>query len=69
MPFNWSEQAERNMLLLAICAADLKPTSSTWAMVAERMGGGLNASAVRYTLPPLPLSLIHILPVIALTTF
>ena len=36
------------MLLLAVAAADLKPSTSTWSAVAEMLGDGLTPSAVRF---------------------
>ncbi|KAF7508066.1 hypothetical protein GJ744_009648 [Endocarpon pusillum] len=34
------------MLILAITAADLKPSTATWNLVAQGMGNGITASAV-----------------------
>lgn len=45
MPYNWNAESERAMLLI-ICA-ELKPNAATWQTVANRLGGGLNANAVR----------------------
>ena len=45
MPYNWNAESERAMLLIA--CAELKPSSTTWQKVADRLGGGLNANAVR----------------------
>lgn len=45
MPFNWNAEKERAMLLIA--CADLKPGTGTWHTVANRLGGGLSANAVR----------------------
>lgn len=42
--------SERQMLLLAITKANLKPTSETWVAVASLLGNGLTPSAVRYDL-------------------
>ena len=53
MPVKWTPEMEREMLLIAI--GDLKPSASTWQIVADQLGQGLNASAVRYvvgTSPP-----------------
>jgi hypothetical protein len=47
MPFSWTVERERQMLLLAICEANLKPTMETWAIVAKILGGGITPSAVR----------------------
>jgi len=46
MPVKWTPEMEREMLLIAI--GDLKPSASTWQIVADQLGQGLNASAVRY---------------------
>lgn len=35
------------MLLLAIASANLKPSADTWTKVADLLGEGLTASAVR----------------------
>ena len=47
MPFNWTVERERQMLLLAICEANLKPTMETWSIVARILGGDISPSAVR----------------------
>ena len=44
----WTPELERHMLILAITAADLKPSTATWNLVAQAMGNGITASAVRY---------------------
>jgi len=48
MPFTWTAERERQMLLLAISEADLKPTTQTWVIVAGILGEGLTPSAVRF---------------------
>lgn len=48
MPFNWTVERERQMLLLAICEANLKPTMETWSIVAKILGEGITPSAVRW---------------------
>jgi hypothetical protein len=48
MPYQWSAEKERKMLLLAICSANLRPSADTWQRVAALLGEGLTASAVRY---------------------
>ena len=45
--FSWTVENERNMLLLAISKADLKPSVATWTIVAEILGGEITPSAVR----------------------
>ena len=47
MPFNWTVERERQMLLLAIGEANLRPTQETWAIVAKHLGEGITPSAVR----------------------
>lgn len=47
MPFNWTVERERQMLLLAIGEANLRPTQETWAIVAKHLGPGITPSAVR----------------------
>ena len=54
MPYIWSPEAERALLLAAIQEADLKPSKTVWANVATALGGGLTAGAVRYTNPSTP---------------
>jgi len=48
MPFNWTVERERQMLLLAICEANLKPTMETWSIVAKILGEDITPSAVRW---------------------
>jgi hypothetical protein len=48
MPYQWTAERERQMLLLAISRANLRPSADTWTAVAGLLGGGLSASAVRY---------------------
>src|ERR1700734_1496828 len=48
MPFNWTVERERQMLLLAICEANLKPTMETWSIVAKILGENITPSAVRW---------------------
>jgi hypothetical protein len=48
MPFSWNVETERAMLLVA--CAELRPNPATWQVVADRLGGGLNANAVRCAL-------------------
>jgi hypothetical protein len=43
----WTPALERHMLILAITAADLKPSMATWELVAQSLGNGITASAVR----------------------
>lgn len=47
MPYTWTAERERRMLLLAISSANLRPSAETWAHVANLLGEGLSASAVR----------------------
>ena len=47
MPYQWSAEKERRMLLLAISSANLRPSADTWQRVAGLLGEGLTASAVR----------------------
>ena len=61
MPYNWTAQSERQMLLTAITEADLKPTQKTWAMVAEILGQGLTSSAVGSANHPRFLFIPHLL--------
>ncbi|KIW68082.1 hypothetical protein PV04_04050 [Phialophora macrospora] len=46
MPYQWTAEKERKMLLLAISAANLRPSTVIWQRVADRLGGGLTASAI-----------------------
>ncbi|KAK5047160.1 hypothetical protein LTR84_007103 [Exophiala bonariae] len=46
MPYQWTAERERQMLLLAISRANLRPSADTWTAVAGLLGGGLSASAV-----------------------
>ncbi|KAJ9644255.1 uncharacterized protein PV06_05236 [Exophiala oligosperma] len=46
MPYHWTAERERRMLLLAIASAKLKPSAGTWTKVAQLLGEGLTASAV-----------------------
>ncbi|KEF53550.1 uncharacterized protein A1O9_10525 [Exophiala aquamarina CBS 119918] len=46
MPYQWTAERERQMLLLAISRANLRPSADTWTAVAALLGGGLSASAV-----------------------
>ncbi|KIV93541.1 hypothetical protein PV10_04751 [Exophiala mesophila] len=46
MPYQWNAERERQMLLLAISRANLRPSADTWTVVAALLGGGLSASAV-----------------------
>lgn len=48
MPYNWTPERERQMLLLAISSANLRPSGDTWSAVAGLMGGGLTPSAIRF---------------------
>jgi hypothetical protein len=48
MPFDWTAERERSMLLMAIQEANVKPTKQLWSTVAANLGGGLTPSAVRY---------------------
>jgi hypothetical protein len=48
MPFQWNDQNIRLMLLYAITEADLQPSTTTWATVANKLNGP-TASAVRYS--------------------
>lgn len=47
MPYQWNAERERQMLLLAISRANLRPSADTWSAVAALLGGGLTPSAVR----------------------
>ena len=47
MKFNWTAERERQMLLLAIAEANLRPTIETWSIVAKILGEGITPSAVR----------------------
>jgi hypothetical protein len=47
MPFDWTAERERLMLLMAIQEANLKPNMQLWSSVATNLGGGLTPSAVR----------------------
>lgn len=47
MPYQWNAERERQMLLLAISRANLRPSADTWTAVAALLGGGLSPSAVR----------------------
>jgi hypothetical protein len=47
MPFVWTAETERLMLLMAIQEANVKPTKQLWSTVAANLGGGLTPSAVR----------------------
>jgi hypothetical protein len=51
MPFDWTAERERLMLLMAIQQANLKPTKQLWSSVATSLGGGLTPSAVRCDYP------------------
>ncbi|KAI1615343.1 hypothetical protein EDD36DRAFT_462859 [Exophiala viscosa] len=44
MVFKWDNESERALLLLAITEMQA-PKSTVWPAVAEKLGGGLNASA------------------------
>lgn len=44
----WSPETERTLLVAIAVEADHKPTADVWNRVAQRMGGGLTASAVSY---------------------
>ncbi|KIX08927.1 uncharacterized protein Z518_00005 [Rhinocladiella mackenziei CBS 650.93] len=46
MPYQWTAERERRMLLLAISSANLRPSTDTWTTVAALLGEGLTASAV-----------------------
>ncbi|EXJ93697.1 hypothetical protein A1O1_02089 [Capronia coronata CBS 617.96] len=46
MPYQWTAERERRMLLFAISSANLRPSADTWAAVAALLGEGLTASAV-----------------------
>ncbi|KAK5270360.1 hypothetical protein LTR99_005744 [Exophiala xenobiotica] len=46
MPYQWNAARERQMLLLAISSANLRPSADTWTKVASLLGEGLTASAV-----------------------
>lgn len=52
MPFRWTPDSERAMLVHVIATADIKPTTEVWNDVAQRIGGGLNGNAVRYSVIP-----------------
>ena len=54
MPFVWTAETERLMLLMAIQEANVKPTKQLWSTVAANLGGGLSPSAVRCDPPALP---------------
>lgn len=43
----WTPELERRMLILLITAVDAKPSTATWNLVAQALGNGLTASAVR----------------------
>ncbi|KIW13747.1 hypothetical protein PV08_08938 [Exophiala spinifera] len=46
MPYQWTPERERRMLLVAIASANLKPSADTWTKVSQLLGGGLTPSAV-----------------------
>ncbi|OAG45144.1 hypothetical protein AYO21_00492 [Fonsecaea monophora] len=46
MPYQWTAERERRMLILAISAANLRPSADTWQRVAALLGEGLTPSAV-----------------------
>ncbi|KIW28972.1 uncharacterized protein PV07_04823 [Cladophialophora immunda] len=46
MPYQWTAERERRMLLFAISSANLRPSADTWQRVASLLGEGLTASAV-----------------------
>ncbi|EXJ91517.1 hypothetical protein A1O3_00065 [Capronia epimyces CBS 606.96] len=46
MPYQWTAERERRMLLLAISRTNLRPSADTWEAVAALLGEGLSASAV-----------------------
>ena len=48
MPFNWGPETERQMLLLIIDHMETRPSTEVYQKVADALGGGLNANAVRY---------------------
>ncbi|KAL2423899.1 hypothetical protein ABEF95_009560 [Exophiala dermatitidis] len=50
MPYQWTAERERRMLLLAISSANLRPSADTWATVAALLGEGLTPSAKYYKL-------------------
>ena len=48
MPYKWNAESERALLLAVISESDHKPSTQVWTAVANRLGGGLNASATSY---------------------
>ncbi|OAP57774.1 hypothetical protein AYL99_08512 [Fonsecaea erecta] len=46
MPYQWTAERERRMLLCAISSANLRPSADTWQQVATLLGEGLTPSAV-----------------------
>jgi len=59
MPFNWESESERALLIFAITIVDVKPTTETWKVVAEKLGGGLNGNACRCAIVTSPV-VLHI---------
>ena len=51
MVFKWDPPSERALLLAAITESDHKPSTQVWTAVANKLGNGLNASAVSYDHP------------------
>ena len=47
MPYNWTTESEHQMLLMIIGLVQ-RPSPEIYKKVAEALGGGLNANAVRY---------------------
>lgn len=48
MPKSWDNNTERLLMMLVSAESDLKPSTDLWNRVAQRLGGGLTASAVSY---------------------
>ena len=63
MPKTWDATLEQVLLILVSAEADVKPSSDLWAKVADRLGGGLSASAVSYApkLSVSPYLLLHMM--------
>ncbi len=48
MPFTWSLETERTLLLVAVSQGNVQPGSALWNAMIQALGDGVTDRAVRY---------------------
>ena len=48
MPFTWTPESERNLLLVAISQGNVQPGQALWNAMIQALGNGVTDRAVRY---------------------